>query len=106
MNLKNIRQNTLGKLLLNKYIWVGTFFVVWMVFLDTNSLLVHLEMNEEIEKLEKRRDYYKTEIRSDKKGIKALQQPFQIEEYARKEFFMKRPDEDIFIIEYKDSLKD
>ena len=106
MNLKNIRQNTLGKLLLNKYIWVGTFFVVWMVFLDTNSLLVHLEMNEEIEKLEKRRDYYKSEIRSNKKGIKALQQPFQIEEYARKEFFMKRPDEDIFIIEYKDSLKD
>ena len=77
-----------------------------MVFLDTNSLLVHYELDNEIEKLEKRKNYYENEMTSDKKQIRSLQQPFQIEKYARENFYMKKPHEDIFIIEFEDSLKD
>ena len=105
MNFKKLKQNKFIRLLLNKYIWVGLFFVVWMTFLDTNSLLVHEELNEEIDKLNKRKSYYLNELQSDKKQIKSLRQPFQVEKYARENFYMKRPDEDIFIIEYEDSLK-
>ena len=36
------------------YITLGTFFLVWMVFLDTHSLLVHQELNDEIENLNER----------------------------------------------------
>ena len=31
------------------YIAIGVFFLLWMVFLDTHSLLVHQELNKEIE---------------------------------------------------------
>jgi cell division protein FtsB len=106
MNFRKIKQNKYTRLLLNKYIWVGLFFVIWMVFLDTNSLLVHYELSDEIDKLDKRKSYYQSELKSDKRQIKSLQQPFQIEKYARKNFYMKRPEEDIFIIEFEDSLKD
>lgn len=105
MNIKKIKQNKFTRLLINKYIWVGLLFVIWMAFLDTNSLYVHLDLNNEIHKLEKRKEYYNSEIKSDKEQIKSLQQPFEIEKYARENFYMKRPDEDIFIIEYEDSLK-
>jgi len=106
MNFKKIKQNKFAKLLLNKYIWVGLFFVFWMTFLDTNSLLVHLELDQKINKLEKQKSYYLNELKSDKKQIKSLQQPFQIEKYAREKFYMKRPEEDIFIVEFEDSLND
>ena len=106
MKFRKIKQNKYTRLLLNKYIWVGLFFVIWMFFLDTNSLLVHYELSDEIDKLDKRKSYYQSELKSDKRQIKSLQQPFQIEKYARKNFYMKRPEEDIFIIEFEDSLKD
>jgi len=105
MNFKNVKNNKYSRLLINKYVWVGLFFVIWMTFLDTNSLLVHYELNDEIDKLETRKTYYQNELKSDKKQIRSLQEPFQIEKYAREIFYMKKPDEDIFIIEFEDSLK-
>ena len=105
MNFKNVKNNKYSRLLINKYVWVGLFFVIWMTFLDTNSLLVHYELNDEIDKLETRKSYYQNELKSDKKQIRSLQEPFQIEKYAREIFYMKKPDEDIFIIEFEDSLK-
>ena len=105
MNFKSVKNNKYSRLLINKYVWVGLFFVIWMTFLDTNSLLVHYELNDEIDKLETRKTYYQNELKSDKKQIRSLQEPFQIEKYAREIFYMKKPDEDIFIIEFEDSLK-
>ena len=30
------------------YLVISIFFITWMIFLDTHSLLVHLELNKEI----------------------------------------------------------
>ena len=72
----------------------------WMFFLDSNSWLIHNELNQEIDELEENRQYYKNEISKDKATIQQLQDSVEIEKFARQQFYMKRPDEEIFIIEY------
>lgn len=80
-------------------------FLVWMVFFDTNSWFIHSELNGEIKKLEGNKEYFKKEIRSDREQIKNLNDSEELERFAREEYYMKKDGEEIYIIEYEDSLK-
>lgn len=80
-------------------------FVVWMIFFDANSWFIHNELNNEIDDLEDEKEYYNREIDKDKKAIKKLKTEEGLEKFAREEYYMKRDDEEIYIIEYEDSLK-
>ena len=73
--------------------------------MDTNSYLFHKELNIEINDLKQQREKLKIEIEKDKKLIKDLNNIDNYEAFARENFFMKRDDEEIYIIEYKDTLK-
>lgn len=79
-------------------------FAVWMVFFDANSYLIHSELNKEISDLELEKKYYQREIETDKKAIKELSTSDGIEKLAREKYYMKRENEDIYIIEYEDSI--
>ncbi len=87
------------------YILVLTAFVVWMLFFDTNSLLIHLELKREIDKLEKQKEFLQKEITKDKETIKMLSDPEELEKFAREQYFLKKKNEEIYLIEYEDSLK-
>lgn len=76
-----------------------------MIFIDSNSLLIHRELNQDIEDLENEKEYYKNEIEKDKKAIKELSTEEGVERMARETYYMKKDNEDIYIIEYEDSLK-
>jgi cell division protein DivIC len=93
--------NPVLKFLSNKYVLVLVFFIVWMLFLDTYSYLEHRWLDKEINELENNREYYQNEITKDKKSIKTLKNPHQIEKYAREKYYMKKDSEDIYIIEYE-----
>ena len=90
------------KFISNKYIWVLLFFVSWMLFLDNYSYLDHRLLNQQIQELEDNKKYYKEEIDQDLKSIKSFKNPDQIEKYAREKYYMKRENEDIYIIEFED----
>ena len=85
------------------HLTVVLFFVIWMVFFDSNSTLVHLEINEQINDLKKETEYFKNEIKKDNKELSKIQSDSGLEKYAREELFMKRDNEDIFIIEFDSS---
>ena len=87
----------------NTYVIILLFFIVWMVFFDSNSTLVHLELNEQINDLKKETQYFKNEIKKDNKELSKIQSDSGLEKYAREELFMKRDNEDIFIIEFDSS---
>jgi cell division protein FtsB len=76
-----------------------------MLFIDSNSLLIHSELNEDITDLENEKNYYRNEIEKDNKAIKELSTEEGIEKMAREKYYMKKENEDIYIIEYEDSLK-
>ncbi|MEY2692927.1 MAG: Cell division protein FtsL [Bacteroidota bacterium] len=87
----------------NKYVWVLLFFCVWMLFLDNYSQLEHRELDKEIQELETNKKYYQDEIRKDQNQINALKDINQVEKYAREKYYMKRQNEDIYVIDLDSS---
>ena len=88
----------------NIYLLVFIVFAIWMLFFDAHSLLFHYELNEDIKELEYQKEHYKNEMAKDNKAIKELSTEEGIERTARENYYMKKPNEDIFIIEYEDSI--
>lgn len=89
----------------NIFVLILFVFFIWMLFFDANSWLIHRELNHEIDDLEAQKEYYKKEIEKDKKALKKLNNDEGLEKFAREEYYMKRDNEEIFIIEYEDSLE-
>ncbi|WP_299226300.1 septum formation initiator family protein [uncultured Psychroserpens sp.] len=89
----------------NIFVIIFIVFVIWMLFIDSNSLMIHHELNEDISDLENEKEYYNKEIEKDKKAIKELSTEEGIEKLAREKYYMKKENEDIYIIEYQDSIK-
>ncbi|MGB5654645.1 MAG: septum formation initiator family protein, partial [Robiginitalea sp.] len=83
---------------------VLTIFTIWMLFFDTNSLLIHRELKKEINKLEKQQEFLKDEISRDRAIIEKLSDPRELEKFAREQYYLKRKNEDIYLIEYEDSI--
>lgn len=84
---------------LNKYILTIFLFLVWMIFFDQTSFLVIHELNSEINKYEEQLDYYKSEYeKNDKFYKKLMNNKSEKEKYARENYFMKKPNEEIFIL--------
>lgn len=101
----SILKHKLLKPFKNIFILILTVFVIWMLFFDANSWLIHHELNNDIDALESEKEYYQKEIEKDNKAIKTLNNKEGLEKFAREEYYMKRENEEIYIIEYEDSLK-
>ncbi len=71
-----------------------------MIFFDSNSLIVHFRYENEILNLKNKKEYYLREIENDNKELKMIESDSGIEKYAREKLFMKKEQEDIFIIEF------
>lgn len=100
MTLKQLKNKPIVKIITNKYFIVLSFFIVWMVFFDENSLLNHNEFDDEIEKLNSEKNYYKSEIYKDSALIKKLEDKKELEKFAREKYHMKKENEEIYLIEY------
>ena len=76
-----------------------------MIFFDTNSYFIHKELNDEINALQDTKEFYKKEIDEDKQFIEKMKDSDEVEKYAREKYYLKKENEDIFIIEHEDSIK-
>tara|TARA_B100000963_G_C22483882_1_gene605994 strand:+ start:656 stop:889 length:234 start_codon:yes stop_codon:yes gene_type:complete len=76
-----------------------------MIFFDVNSFLSHYQLNSEINELKEQKKNLEIEIEKDKKLIEYLKDMDNYEAFAREKYYMKKKDEEIYIIEYADSLK-
>ena len=64
--ISKIKNNKWIRIIGNKYLIITVFFVFWMLFFDTNSFLIHKELNDDIKKLEENKKAYLEEIINDK----------------------------------------
>lgn len=88
------------KLLKNKYILALTAFVLWVMFFDRNDVFTQWERKSELQKLEASKEYYVSEIVTIKKELEDLENNTAVlEKYARENFYLKRANEDVFIVE-------
>ena len=105
MGVKKLKKKKWFDIVTNMYILVLTVFVIWMLFFDTNNLMIHLELKKQIKKLEKDAEFLKKEISKDKKTIEKLSDPKELEKFAREQYYLKKKNEEIYLIEYEDSLQ-
>ncbi len=90
----------------NKYFVSALVFVVWISFVDRNDLFTQYGRKQELKKLETSKNYYQAEIASTKKELQDLTNNSTVlEKIAREKFFLKRPNEDVFIIEDSSASK-
>jgi len=90
----------------SKYLIIGILFIVWMLFFDTNSWLVHRELDQEIDKIDKNKNYYRKEIQKDQILVTKLKDTSELQKFARETYFLKKENEDIYIIEFDSIEKD
>ena len=76
-----------------------------MIFFDSNSLIIHNELNSDINELNEQKSYYEKEIVKDNIELKLIQSDSGLEKYAREKLFMKKDNEEVFLIEY-DTISD
>lgn len=81
--------------------YTGTFvfWLVWILFLDNNNLKVVLSNRMKMKALERERDVLLEKIADVKKErSEVLGSPKLLEKWAREEYLMRRPNEDVFVI--------
>jgi len=83
----------------NKYILTLIIFVVWLVLLDSNNLIARYKEMKNLRKLKAEKEYYTRRIEMDKRKLQELRTDNQnLEKFAREQYKMKKPDEDLYIV--------
>ena len=98
-------KNRLLKLIKSTYGIIIILFIIWMIFFDSNSFIIHNELNNDINELNDQKSYYEKEIAKDNIKLQMIQSDSGLEKYAREKLYMKKDNEEIFLIEY-DTISD
>jgi cell division protein FtsB len=86
-------------LLKNKFLLASCFFLVWMLFFDARDWGLIRENKNKLEDLQKSEKHLATEIKDTRKELALLKTSAQtIEKYAREKYYMKKDNEDLFIV--------
>lgn len=84
----------------DRYFITGTAFALWMLFLDSNSVLLHLDLYTERKQLEREIEFYRVEIEKDSSRLHELDSDNQaLEKFARERFWLAKPGEQIYLVE-------
>ncbi|HPY66617.1 MAG TPA: hypothetical protein PLI41_00340 [Bacteroidales bacterium] len=83
----------------NKYFLTVFLFLIWIILMDSNNLLLRIREVRELRKLKSDKEYYTNKIENDKNKLKELKTDnHNLEKFAREQYRMKKPDEDLFIV--------
>lgn len=95
-----IKDSNLLRILRNKYLLVTLFFVVWIVFFDSNNLISWSGDIRTVIMQERQKNYYKEAIRKTDEKLKELSSNRDsLEKFAREQYYFHEKDEELFIIE-------
>lgn len=84
----------------NKFILTSVVFLLWMLIFDNSNWIDMFGERRKIRSLEDEKLYYQQKIESDREKLKELRTNNEnLEKFAREQYLMKKPNEDIFIVE-------
>lgn len=74
--------------------------IVFAFFISESNIFTRLNYDMQIRELNSQIEYYREQTEKDRERLKQLNSNKEdIEKFARENFMMKKPDEDIFIVE-------
>lgn len=89
----------LFKVIRNKYVIASLLFLTWIIFFDENSIISHQKNKRRLYELKQQEEYYRTRIEADKEKLEDLKAGEEkLEKFAREQYYMSKPDEDVFIV--------
>lgn len=90
----------LPKPLRNKFIVVTAVFVFWMCFFDRNSIIDQYRLQATYQELLTKKAYYQAEIdRTEQFDQDLFTNDQTREKFVREHYYMKKPNEEVFVIE-------
>jgi cell division protein DivIC len=85
---------------LNKYLITVTVFAVFIVFVDENNVIRRVQYEMQIRELREEIRHYRIQSeQSAQKLEKIHSSDSELERVAREEYLMKKPNEEVFIVE-------
>ena len=98
MDLNKVK-NILLPILRKKYALALIIFGLWIIVFDKNSIINRFRELNKMHQLERDKEYYETKITEDSKQLNELRTNNEnLEKFAREQYLMKKPNEDLFII--------
>lgn len=83
----------------NFYFIFGMFFLVWMLFVDSNDIYSQYKLKKKLSDLEGEKEYYVEKIEEVEKDRQELLSDEELlEKFAREKYLMKKKEEDLYII--------
>ncbi len=82
-----------------KYVVTLLIFAVVFLFVGDQSLLRFIHRGREIRRLEQQRDMYREAGEKAQREIQTLAIPDSLEKFAREQYFMHTPNEDIYLVD-------
>ncbi|HRN72539.1 MAG TPA: septum formation initiator family protein [Ginsengibacter sp.] len=90
----------LKRIIANKYLLTLVAFVIWMFFFDRNDVPTQINRIQELNDLENAETSMTRQISDTRKELESLKSsPEMLEKYAREKYLMKKPNEDLFVVE-------
>lgn len=87
----------------NKYIIASLAFLTWMLFFDRNDISSQYQYRSQLKELQQEKEFYLKEIREVEIGLENLStNPKKLEKFAREKYFMKKDNEDVYVIIHED----
>ena len=87
------------KYLHNKFFYTALVFGLWILFFDQESMLEQYRLSHTREGLYDQKSFYQEEIIKTENAVNTLQNDsVSLERYAREKYFMKRKNEDVYVI--------
>lgn len=83
----------------NFYLISGVSFLIWMLFFDSNDFYSQYQLRSKRVELEEEKKYYQqkiVEVEADRQAL--LNDQELLEKFAREKYYMKKKDEDVFVI--------
>ena len=84
-------------MLTNKWMVASVLFLLWIVFFDENNLVEHRKNRLRLKALKEQRQFYREKIEADTRKMEELRSGAgNLEKDAREQFYMTKPDEELF----------
>ncbi len=94
-------------ILKNKYFIVTAIVLVWMTFFDSNNFIHIVNKTVKLQALKKEKNYYLEKMKETKKARRELMKNGEsLERFAREKYFMKKPNEDLYVVIEEDNQHD
>ncbi len=81
------------------YFLVAFPFLIWMIFFDPNDFISQYRMRRKLKDLENEKAYYQEkilEVEDERQAL--LKDNKKLEKFARENYLMKKPGEDVYVI--------